>query len=70
MVSAVLGDKTDARPETMAKFLESGCMHVFAVSGMHVGVAAMLVLGMLRLCMCTPVRPGWPASFCWRRTCS
>ena len=33
----------------MAKFLESGCMHVFAVSGMHVGVAAMLVLGMLRL---------------------
>ena len=49
MVSAVLGDKTDARPETMAKFLESGCMHVFAVSGMHVGVAAMLVLGMLRL---------------------
>ena len=49
LVSAVLGDKTDARPETMAKFLESGCMHVFAVSGMHVGVAAMLVLGMLRL---------------------
>ena len=49
MVSAVFGDKTDARPETMAKFLESGCMHVFAVSGMHVGVAAMLVLGMLRL---------------------
>lgn len=49
MVSAVLGDKTEARPETMEKFLESGCMHVFAVSGMHVGVAAMLVLGMLKL---------------------
>lgn len=54
MVSAVLGDKTDARPETMAKFLESGCMHVFAVSGMHVGVAAMLVLGMLRLLYVRP----------------
>ncbi|MHA3691659.1 ComEC/Rec2 family competence protein [Akkermansia sp. AKK6] len=54
MVSAVLGDKTDASPETMAKFLMSGCMHVFAVSGMHVGVAALLILGMLRL-LC--VRP-------------
>lgn len=54
MVSAVLGDKTDAKPETMAKFLESGCMHVFAVSGMHVGVAAMLVLGMLRLLYVRP----------------
>lgn len=54
MVSAVLGDKTDARPETMGKFLESGCMHVFAVSGMHVGVAAMLVLGMLRLLYVRP----------------
>ncbi len=49
MVSAALGDKTDARPETMAKFLESGCMHVFAVSGMHVGVAATLALGMMKL---------------------
>lgn len=54
MVSAVLGDKTDARPETMEKFLESGCMHVFAVSGMHVGVAAMLVLGMLKLLYVRP----------------
>lgn len=54
MVSAVLGDKTEARPETMDKFLESGCMHVFAVSGMHVGVAAMLVLGMLRLLYVRP----------------
>lgn len=54
MVSAVLGDKTDARPEMMEKFLESGCMHVFAVSGMHVGVAALLVLGMLRLLRVRP----------------
>lgn len=69
MVSAVLGDKTDAKPETMAKFLESGCMHVFAVSGMHVGVAAMLVLGMLRLLYVRPVRRGWPAFRCWRCTC-
>lgn len=54
MVSTVLGDKTDASPETMAKFLMSGCMHVFAVSGMHVGVAALLVLGMLRLLRVRP----------------
>lgn len=54
MVSAVLGDKTDAGPETMAKFLMSGCMHVFAVSGMHVGVAALLMLGMLRLLRVRP----------------
>lgn len=54
MVSAVLGDKTEARPETMEKFLESGCMHVFAVSGMHVGVAAMLVLGTFRVLYVRP----------------
>lgn len=49
MVSSVLGDKTDAQPETVAKFLKSGCMHVFAVSGMHVGLAAVLMLGLFRL---------------------
>lgn len=54
MVSSVLGDKTDAGPETMNKFLMSGCMHVFAVSGMHVGVAALLILGMLRLLRVRP----------------
>ena len=54
MVSAVLGDKTDAGPETMAKFLMSGCMHVFAVSGMHVGVVALLMLGMLRMLRVRP----------------
>lgn len=54
MVSAVLGDKTDARPETMDKFLMSGCMHVFAVSGMHVGLAAMLLLGLMRLLLIRP----------------
>lgn len=70
MVSAVLGDKTDARPETMAKFLESGCMHVFAVSGMHVGVAAMLVLGMLRLLHVHPRAARLACILCWRRTCS
>lgn len=55
MVSAVLGDKTGAGPETMDKFLMSGCMHVFAVSGMHVGVAALLMLGMFRLLRVRPV---------------
>lgn len=54
MVSAVLGDKTDAHPETIAKFLRSGCMHVFAVSGMHVGLAAMLFLGLMRLLLIRP----------------
>lgn len=48
MVSAVLGDKSDAKEETINQFLKSGCMHVFAVSGMHVGIAAMLILVLLR----------------------
>ena len=48
-IDAVSYTHLDVYKRQMAKFLESGCMHVFAVSGMHVGVAAMLVLGMLRL---------------------
>ena len=40
----------------MAKFLESGCMHVFAVSGMHVGVAAMLAVSYTHLSSVSPER--------------
>lgn len=49
MVAAVLGDKTDADRDVIDRFLMSGCMHVFAVSGMHVGLVAVLMLAVMRL---------------------
>ncbi len=39
--SMVLGDKSLLSPENKRVFKDAGAMHVFAVSGLHVGVAAL-----------------------------
>lgn len=40
MASLLLGDKRAMDTETLQIFQEGGCLHIFAVSGMHVGFAA------------------------------
>ena len=44
----VLGDRSGGG-ETWAAFRESGTMHVFAVSGLHVGLVGFLAWGLVRL---------------------
>lgn len=48
LCALVLGEKSEAAPETMELFLRSGCLHAFAVSGLHVGIVAWLVGLLLR----------------------
>ena len=49
LCALVLGEKSEAAPETMELFRRSGCLHAFAVSGLHVGIVAWLVGLLLRL---------------------
>ncbi len=54
LVSLVLGEKNRADPETIETFRRSGCLHAFAVSGLHIGLLALLLGGLLRLAHCPP----------------
>lgn len=54
LVSLVLGEKNRADSETLDTFRKSGCLHAFAVSGLHIGLLALLFGGALRLLRCPP----------------
>jgi len=45
----VLGERDGEQVEAFAVFRNSGTMHVFAVSGLHVGMIGLLAWGLLRL---------------------
>lgn len=45
----LLGDKTELSEETRAVYVQTGAMHVLAVSGLHVGLVAWLIGGLMRL---------------------
>lgn len=55
LCSLVLGDKSSAEPETMAVFRDGGCLHAFAVSGLHVGLVSGILWMLLRLLRVRPV---------------
>ena len=57
LCALVLGDKSRADDETMLDFRKGGCLHAFAVSGLHVGLLAGLLWWILRSC-----RVGMPVS--------
>ncbi len=40
LCALALGDKSGAAPEVMNVFKRGGCLHAFAVSGLHVGIVA------------------------------
>lgn len=44
MASLLLGEKQAMEPDILRMFKEGGCLHIFAVSGLHVGFAAGIFL--------------------------
>lgn len=54
LVSLMLGEKKLSDPQTIDVFRRSGCIHIFAVSGLHTGVIALLVALFLRMAHCSP----------------
>lgn len=55
IAALLLGDKEHADASIIENFRRSGCLHAFAVSGLHVGIIALLLGGILRLCRCSPL---------------
>jgi len=59
LCALVLGDKQHASPELLQDFRRSGCLHIFAVSGLHVGLVAGLLYMFLRLLRVNPAWARW-----------
>ncbi len=55
LCALVLGDKSGAEEETMEGFRNGGCLHAFAVSGLHVGLVSGIFWLLLRLLRVRPV---------------
>ena len=55
LTSLVLGDKSGAESETMETFRNGGCLHAFAVSGLHVGLVSGILWLLLRALRVRPV---------------
>ncbi len=43
----LIGDRSGLSPELQEQFAATGCMHLLAISGLHVGLLALLVYGLL-----------------------
>jgi len=43
----LIGDRSGLSPELQEQFAATGCMHLLAISGLHVGLLAFLVYGLL-----------------------
>jgi len=60
LLAMTLGDRQALDPATRRRFLRSGTIHVFAVSGLHVGIVASILLLAARLFR-VPFRARWLA---------
>lgn len=54
LISLLLGDKSYASSDTIDLFRQSGSLHAFAVSGLHVGIIMLLLMGFFRLVCLNP----------------
>lgn len=49
LAGMVIGERSEIPPATYADFQNTGVFHVFAISGLHVGIVTAVVIGALRL---------------------
>lgn len=59
LCAMVLGARERAEEEVLDDFRRGGCLHAFAVSGLHVGLFSAILLGLLRLCRSGPGVARW-----------
>jgi len=48
LIGILLGEKDELSPEVKDTFIESGTMHILAVSGLHVGIIVMVLFSLLK----------------------
>ena len=68
----VLGDKSKLTPERKQTFKEAGAMHIFAVSGLHVGIVALALLylcAIARIPICLRALVALPLLFLYVLAC-
>lgn len=53
--SLVIGERSKIPPEIIDIFIKTGTMHILSVSGLHVGVVAVIIMWLLRLIRCHKV---------------
>lgn len=53
-IAMLLGKKSELSPEQKNRFKMTGTMHLFAISGLHIGVIATVIWQMLLLCRVPP----------------
>ncbi len=49
LIALILGDKSAVDPEVKSDFIETGVVHVLAVSGLHVGYVVMILMALVRM---------------------
>lgn len=54
VAALALGWRDDLSPDTQLRFRQAGITHLLCVSGLHVGIVALLVGGLLSFLGCTP----------------
>lgn len=59
LCALVLGARDRAEEEVLDDFRRGGCLHAFAVSGLHVGLFSAVLLGLLRFCRIGPGVARW-----------
>ncbi len=59
LCALVLGARERAEEEVLDDFRRGGCLHAFAVSGLHVGLFSAILLGLLRFCRTGPGVARW-----------
>lgn len=59
LCALVLGARERAEEDVLDDFRRGGCLHAFAVSGLHVGLFSAILLGLLRLCRTGPGVARW-----------
>lgn len=52
----VLGERANLPPEALQMFVDSGTVHVFAISGLHVGIIAWTIVYLLMIVFFFPLR--------------
>ena len=50
--SVILGLRSDISDEVNDTFVKTGTMHILAVSGLHIGLVALIIMGVLRFVRC------------------
>lgn len=61
VISLMFGDKRFLPQDDYLTFKESGCLHIFAVSGMHIGMVSLILLSLARL---LPIHPNKAKIIC------